>query len=163
MCRLEAALLTEQLRTGEVQRELEESHAEQERLRAACAAAESAVNSAQAGKASLEAERAELQAEKAELLSRLQVMDGRSARSVQDAENRLVDVQVCPDGPSLPSPGRLPREFLLDLSCISVQQATVQESVTWIGLLCAAWQWQSALLKWCSAWGPHSDNECMTC
>ena len=104
MCRLEAALLTQQLRTEELQQELQEGCAKQEGLREACAAAESAVGAAQASQASLEAQKAELQAEgqrlqaeAAELLSRLQAMDGRSDRSVQDAENRLVDVQVCPE------------------------------------------------------------------
>ena len=101
MCRLEAALLTQQLHTEELQRELQESLARQEGLREACAAAESAVGAAQASEASLETQKAalqaegqRLQAENAKLLSRLQAMDGRSDRSVQDAENRLVDVQV---------------------------------------------------------------------
>ena len=104
MCRLEAALLTQQLCIEELQQELEKSRASQEELREACAAAKSAVGAAQASEVALEAQKAELraegqrlQAENAELLSRLQAMDGRSDRSVQDAENRLVDVQVCPE------------------------------------------------------------------
>ena len=104
LCRLEAALLTQQLRTEELHQELQESQATQEGLQEACAAAQSAVGAAQASKASLEAQKAELQAEghrlqaeNAQLLSRLQAMDGSRDRSVQDAENRLVDVQVCPD------------------------------------------------------------------
>ena len=44
-----------------------------------------------------QAEGQRLQAENAKLLSRLQAVDGSRDRSVQDAENRLVDVQVCPD------------------------------------------------------------------
>ncbi len=104
MCRLEAALLSQQLHTKEYQQELQESQAEQEGLREACAAAESAVGAAQASEVSLEAHKAalqaegqRLQAENAKLLSRLQAVDGSRDRSVQDAENRLVDVQVCPD------------------------------------------------------------------
>ena len=104
MCRLEAALLTQQLRTEELQQELQESRASQEGLREACTAAESAVGALRASEVSTEAQRAELQAEgqrlqaeNAKLLSRLQAVDGSRDRSVQDAENRLVDVQVCPD------------------------------------------------------------------
>ena len=51
----------------------------------------------EAQRAELQAEGQRLQAENAKLLSRLQAVDGSRDRSVQDAENRLVDVQVCPD------------------------------------------------------------------
>ena len=81
LSRMEAALLAEQLRTTELTRELEGGCAEQERLREACACAEN----------SLEA----LQAEKTDLMLRWQAMDGRTDRSVQEAEARLADVQVC--------------------------------------------------------------------
>lgn len=75
-------MLAEQLRATDLTRELEEGHAEQERLREACACAE----------ISLEA----LQAEKTDMILRWQAMDGRTDRSVQEAEARLADVQVCP-------------------------------------------------------------------
>jgi len=72
--------MAEQLRTGELTRELEDGQAEQMRLREACVHTQSSVEA--------------LQAEKADLLSKWQAMDGRTDRSVQDAEARLADVQV---------------------------------------------------------------------
>ncbi len=72
--------MAEQLRTGELTRELEDGQAEQMRLQEACVHTQSSVEA--------------LQAEKADLLSKWQAMDGRTDRSVQDAEARLADVQV---------------------------------------------------------------------
>ena len=89
--------MAEQLRAAELTREVEEGCAEQARLQEACARTEN----------SLEA----LQAEKIDLMRRWQAMDGRTDRSVQDAEARLADVQV---GPSLRSgPDQRVGPFLL--------------------------------------------------
>lgn len=73
--------MAEQLRTAELARDFEESRAEQERLREACSGTENRLEA--------------LQAEKTDLMLRWQAMDGRTDRSVQDAEARLADVQVC--------------------------------------------------------------------
>ena len=72
--------MAEQLRTGELTRELEDGQAEQKCLREAYVHTQSSVEA--------------LQAEKADLLAKWQAMDGRTDRSVQDAEARLADVQV---------------------------------------------------------------------
>lgn len=106
--RLEAALMAEQLRVGELQQDLEKARAEQAHLRDACASAADAFET--------------LQAQRDDLQSRLQAMDSQTDRSVQDAENRLAEVQVCRCSISNSVPGHAVLTLGLDEAFILIAQ-----------------------------------------